>query len=529
MPLNQPRVCLLLILILVLGCRAEQPSIDNTPTPLTTAVPRAEFIPRASTPQRISPRTPPGPPVATQPASPATPLPSATPTPAPLPPLSTVLTYTVRTGDTPAWIAEFFGANVTQLGTWNPMAFNESGDLLAGSVLDVPLNRWRIAPGETLGMVALRSGVDTRTILSLNPQITNPDFVMAGTILLLQPERALDCSQWALPPAADNSVREWTVTSAEALFCARRELDLSITTIYKAQAQCRNAFATQSFTGPCSTLLLPPTDGALHLVAAEDDGLWQVSEIVARYQPVTGRDGSVGTLAAFGWDGAAAPADQILQAGDRLFISGAHPREGFGRYTFGAAPPLTRPVVAAAETPSAPGTTPRPPIPGYSYAYPLPAGDPPPGAFVPSSPAPWRGDSRSDPGWCPAAPGYGWTGSALWPTASTDVNPERSFRAGHTALDIYGTIGDPVVAAETGVVVWAGESRFGGGEMVILAHGNTWLTMYMHLDTISVSCGQEVARGAPIGTLGTTETSWAHLHFEIRWNGFALNPNDFVR
>jgi len=120
----------------------------------------------------------------------------------------------------------------------------------------------------------------------------------------------------------------------------------------------------------------------------------------------------------------------------------------------------------------------------------------------------------------------------IWPVPSRylsgyDYNPE----ANHYGIDIHGEIGDPVSAADNGVVVYAGWNDWGYGEMIVIDHGQGWQTLYAHLSTVDVSCGQEVYQGDTIGTVGTTgNSSGPHLHFELRSDDFGrVNPWDFLR
>jgi murein DD-endopeptidase MepM/ murein hydrolase activator NlpD len=102
--------------------------------------------------------------------------------------------------------------------------------------------------------------------------------------------------------------------------------------------------------------------------------------------------------------------------------------------------------------------------------------------------------------------------------------------ANHPAIDIDGNEGDPVYAADSGVVVYAGWNSWGYGNVVVINHGNGWQTLYAHLNTYYVSCGQSVIQGGVIGAIGATgNASGAHLHFEMMYNGAKVNPMDYVR
>lgn len=103
--------------------------------------------------------------------------------------------------------------------------------------------------------------------------------------------------------------------------------------------------------------------------------------------------------------------------------------------------------------------------------------------------------------------------------------------ANHFGIDLGGEIGDPVVAADNGVVVYAGWNDWGYGEMVVIDHGNGWQSLYSHLATVDVTCGQEMYRGNVIGTVGQTGNAFGpHLHFELRHDEYGrVNPWDFLQ
>lgn len=131
------------------------------------------------------------------------------------------------------------------------------------------------------------------------------------------------------------------------------------------------------------------------------------------------------------------------------------------------------------------------------------------------------------PGVCEAVPdGAIGIGSFIWPAnnhflSGFDFNPS----ANHSGIDIDGETGDPVYAIDNGVVVYAGWNNWGYGNMVVINHGNGWQSLYAHLNSISVGCGQSVYQGNVIGTIGTTgSSSGSHLHFEMMYQGVKVNP-----
>lgn len=122
-------------------------------------------------------------------------------------------------------------------------------------------------------------------------------------------------------------------------------------------------------------------------------------------------------------------------------------------------------------------------------------------------------------------------GVFIWPTTARylsgyDYNPG----ANHPAIDIAGQTGNPVWASDNGVVVYAGWSNYGYGNLVVIDHGNGWQTLYAHLHSVSVGCGQGVNQGQAIGTLGNTgNSSGSHLHYEMIYNSQKVNPWNFLQ
>ncbi len=98
----------------------------------------------------------------------------------------------------------------------------------------------------------------------------------------------------------------------------------------------------------------------------------------------------------------------------------------------------------------------------------------------------------------------------------------------HTGIDYAGRTGDAIKAADGGTVTYAGWNG-SYGKMVKISHGNGLETWYAHMSSISVKSGQKVAKGATIGAIGSTgNTTGPHLHFEVRKNGVAKNPSNYV-
>ncbi len=98
-------------------------------------------------------------------------------------------------------------------------------------------------------------------------------------------------------------------------------------------------------------------------------------------------------------------------------------------------------------------------------------------------------------------------------------------RSPHSGADYAAGKGTPVLAAGAGTVALA-EEHFFAGKSVYVDHGGGLLTMYFHLDGISVEPGDEVTAGDPLGVVGSTGRSTGpHLHFGVRWHGARVDPS----
>jgi LysM repeat protein len=119
------------------------------------------------------------------------------------------------------------------------------------------------------------------------------------------------------------------------------------------------------------------------------------------------------------------------------------------------------------------------------------------------------------------------SGNFAWPVSG---HITQQFWNGHRAIDVGARAGAPIVAADSGYVIKASHGWNGGyGRMVMIDHGNGFVSLYAHMNTIFVRQGENVAKGERIGTVGNTGRSTGpHLHFEVRLNGVARNPYYFL-
>ncbi len=108
------------------------------------------------------------------------------------------------------------------------------------------------------------------------------------------------------------------------------------------------------------------------------------------------------------------------------------------------------------------------------------------------------------------------------------VHPVTGAKSFHEGIDLAAVKGTEVATSGPGVVVKAGKAGT-YGNLVIVDHGGGLQTRYAHLDSIEVQVGQQLAAGQSIGKVGDTgRVTGAHLHFEVRRNGKAIDPKTLL-
>ena len=97
-------------------------------------------------------------------------------------------------------------------------------------------------------------------------------------------------------------------------------------------------------------------------------------------------------------------------------------------------------------------------------------------------------------------------------------------------INISAASGTAVAAAENGVVAYAGNEVKGMGNLIIIQHSDGWMTVYAHMDSLSVRRGAHVKVGQKIGAVGQTgKVDKPQLHFEIRKGTKAYNPIQYLK
>jgi len=334
-----------------------------------------------------------------------------------------------------------------------------------------------------------------------------------------------------LPPVVNESAPNaanagaYMVKPGDTIYSIARELHVSVRSLIDAN-QLQAPFAVT----PGQRLSLP---GSGFYVVAKGDNL----SMIAKKSGVP-----FGTLARM--NGLVAP--YVLQVGQKLLLPA------------GAAPANAVAVASAAPSPSptvAPVPLPAPPVPSVSSA-PLP---PPPGA-APAATAPQvvsvsPNATPAVPVPAPIAPAAATppvsapistpTQTAVLPVAPLPAPPAQSGRGfiwplkgdvileygttGHgqhnDGINIAAARGTPVLAAESGVVAYAGNELRGFGNLLLIKHEGGWMTAYAHNDALLVKRGDMVKRGQKIAKVGDSGgVSQPQLHFEVRQGTRAVDP-----
>jgi lipoprotein NlpD len=158
-----------------------------------------------------------------------------------------------------------------------------------------------------------------------------------------------------------------------------------------------------------------------------------------------------------------------------------------------------------------------PPAPEVAVARPATSATataPMPAASAPAAPVPAAPSAAED------------AISFQWPARGNLISGFDESK--NKGLDIGGKVGDPVLAAADGRVVYAGAGLRGYGNLIILKHNNTYLTAYAHNQTLLVKEDQVIKRGQKIAEMGNSDADQVKLHFEIRRQGKPVDPAKYL-
>lgn len=115
-----------------------------------------------------------------------------------------------------------------------------------------------------------------------------------------------------------------------------------------------------------------------------------------------------------------------------------------------------------------------------------------------------------------------------WPVNGRVISGYSLKAPVNKGIDISGKLGEPVAAAASGEVVYAGSDLSGYGRLVILKHNRSYLSAYAHNRELFVNEGDSVKAGQKIAEIGSTGTTEPKLHFEIRRDGNPVDPMGYL-
>lgn len=118
--------------------------------------------------------------------------------------------------------------------------------------------------------------------------------------------------------------------------------------------------------------------------------------------------------------------------------------------------------------------------------------------------------------------------AALFGSPATGVTIARFDGNKSKGLDIAGELGDPILASRDGRVVIVSNALKAYGTMIIIKHDETYITAYAHVDKALVKENDVVRQGQKIAEMGRSGTDRVKLHFEIRKQGVAVDPEPYL-
>ena len=115
-----------------------------------------------------------------------------------------------------------------------------------------------------------------------------------------------------------------------------------------------------------------------------------------------------------------------------------------------------------------------------------------------------------------------------WPTSGNVLSTFQGNNGLNKGIDIGGNLGQPVLAAASGQVVYAGSGLRGYGKLLIIKHNDIYLSAYAHNQNIRVQEKEVVKAGQRIADMGSSGTDRVKLHFEIRREGKPVDPMRYL-
>ncbi len=156
-----------------------------------------------------------------------------------------------------------------------------------------------------------------------------------------------------------------------------------------------------------------------------------------------------------------------------------------------------------------------------------PAARTPPAQKAPSAPVRLKEQAPAPPK--PTPPIV--TGNQLqwrWPVKGGVISNFSANGGLNKGIDIRGELGEPVIAASDGVVVYSGSGLRGYGKLLIIKHNDKYLSAYAYNRELYAKEGQQVKAGERIAEVGSYGSENPRLHFEIRYDGKPVNPLQYL-
>ncbi|WP_425443400.1 peptidoglycan DD-metalloendopeptidase family protein [Teredinibacter waterburyi] len=116
----------------------------------------------------------------------------------------------------------------------------------------------------------------------------------------------------------------------------------------------------------------------------------------------------------------------------------------------------------------------------------------------------------------------------VWPARGNIIATFSSNGGLNKGIDLHGNLGESVLAAAAGKVVYSGAGLRGYGKLLIVKHSDKLLSAYAHNRRLLVKEGDEVASGQKIAEMGSSGTETVKLHFEIRYDGKPVDPLKYL-
>jgi murein DD-endopeptidase MepM/ murein hydrolase activator NlpD len=379
-----------------------------------------------------------------------------------------VAVYEVQPGDTLSGIADRFGLDLPTL-QWANGITEAEAVLAPGQQLRVPPIKGMlhvVRQSDTLESIAATYKVTPQAIIDYRPN-------QVRDAADLTPGRTIMVPGGTMPERTTVIIH--TVQEGDTIFALAERYNISTETIIAS-----NSLRDPDFLDVGQKLAILPLSGVGYIVQPGDT----IKSLAARYGVDENAIRSYGANG-LGAGGEIVPGQALVIPGGRL------PEE-----------PKPTPALAPEPAPAPAPVSPRPPV---VAAAPAPAPKPAP------APAP-----------APSGP----TGRMVWPTIGRITT---YFSGGHNGLDIANGAGTSIVAADGGVVTWAGWRNDGLGIAVFIDHGGGLQTWYGHFSRVNVVPGQRVSRGQLLGAMGSTGRSTGpHLHFMVVIGSSYRNPLNYL-